>query len=69
MQAPAPKSVVEKIPVPCEHCHGTGIIRGIECRECLGRGHLVVVAGRVVAPARRQSMAPARGQWRRGAHS
>ena len=46
MQVPATKQANEKIPIPCEHCRGTGIIRGIECRECLGRGHRVVVAGR-----------------------
>jgi DnaJ-class molecular chaperone len=38
MQAPAAKQPNEKIPIPCENCHGTGIVRGIECRECLGRG-------------------------------
>jgi hypothetical protein len=54
MQAPTAKQANEKIPIPCEHCHGTGIIRGIECRECLGRGHRVVVAGRVVPLARQQ---------------
>jgi RecJ-like exonuclease len=52
MQAPAPKEQnSEKIPVPCERCRGTGIVDGIECRECLGRGHRVVVAGRLVPPA------------------
>ena len=54
MQVPATKQANEKIPIPCEHCHGTGIVRGIECRECLGRGHRVIVAGRVVPPAREQ---------------
>ena len=30
MQIPATKQANEKMPIPCEHCHGTGIIRGIE---------------------------------------
>jgi DnaJ-class molecular chaperone len=52
MQAHAAKQPNEKIPIPCENCHGTGIVRGIECRECLGRGHRVIVAGRVVPLSR-----------------
>ena len=35
----------EKLPIPCEHCHGTGIQADLECKECGGRGHRVVVAG------------------------
>jgi DnaJ-class molecular chaperone len=41
-------AVNDKIPVPCQHCHGTGINAGIECRECGGKGHRVVIAGRIV---------------------
>jgi RecJ-like exonuclease len=37
----------EKLPIPCEHCHGTGIQAGLECKECGGRGHRVVVAGKL----------------------
>jgi hypothetical protein len=43
----------EKLPVPCEHCHGTGVNAGIECRECGGKGHRVVIAGRLVPPTAR----------------
>ena len=28
----------DKMPVPCEHCHGTGVSKGIECSECGGKG-------------------------------
>src|SRR5262245_31228246 len=68
MQSAASKPANEKMPIPCEHCHGTGIIRGIECRECLGRGHRVVVAGRVVRPARQRPGTsrprPPKANWR-----
>jgi DnaJ-class molecular chaperone len=53
--------VNDKMPVPCEHCRGTGIIAGIECRECRGKGHRVVVAGRMVNAPNPDG----REQWRR----
>ena len=38
----------DKMPVPCEDCHGTGINAGIECQECRGKGYRVVIAGKMV---------------------
>jgi len=35
----------EKLPVPCEHCKGTGLSHGVECRECRGKGYRVFVLG------------------------
>ena len=48
----------DKMPVPCEHCHGTGIQGGIECRECGGKGHRVIVAGKLMS--QKQTRAPHR---------
>jgi DnaJ-class molecular chaperone len=42
----------EKIPIPCEHCHGTGLIAGIECMECHGKGHRVVIGGNMIQATR-----------------
>jgi hypothetical protein len=36
----------EKLPAPCEHCGATGISRGIECKECSGKGYQLIIAGR-----------------------
>ena len=44
----------EKIPIPCEQCHGTGLNAGIECIECHGRGHRVVIGGKIAAPDKTQ---------------
>jgi hypothetical protein len=39
----------EKLPIPCEPCHGTGLIAGIECNECRGKGHRVLIGGQLMA--------------------
>jgi len=49
---PAKQPTIEKVPVPCDRCHGTGINAGIECSECGGKGHRVVIGGRVAAPTK-----------------
>ena len=57
----------EKIPIPCEQCHGTGLNAGIECIECHGKGHRVVIGGKIVAPTRPAGppTRPQGTQWRR----
>src|SRR4051794_33956920 len=35
----------EKLPAPCEHCKGTGLSHGSECRECRGKGYRLTVKG------------------------
>ena len=47
----------EKLPIPCEHCRGTGIQSGLDCRECGGRGFRVMVAG-TLQPNRQQQRPP-----------
>ena len=42
----------EKVPIPCELCRGTGLTAGIECRECEGKGHRVLIGGKLVAQSR-----------------
>jgi DnaJ-class molecular chaperone len=42
----------EKVPIPCERCRGTGLIAGIECKECEGKGHRVLIGGKLVAQTR-----------------
>ena len=56
----------EKIPIPCEQCHGTGLNAGIECSECQGKGHRVVIGGKMIVPTRPSgsSTRPQRNQWR-----
>jgi hypothetical protein len=46
---PANQPTIEKVPVPCDRCHGTGINAGIECSECGGKGHRVVIGGKMAA--------------------
>jgi hypothetical protein len=46
--------MTDKIPIPCEHCAATGIVRGIACEECRGKGYRVTLAGRLVAAPRPQ---------------
>src|SRR5215204_1665300 len=59
----------EKIPIPCEHCHGTGVVRGIECRECQGRGHRVLVRGKVMTLSHRPALnRPPRRPWSKSRH-
>ena len=55
----------EKIPIPCEQCHGTGLNAGIECIECQGKGHRVVIGGNMIATRPSgSSPRPQRKQWR-----
>jgi DnaJ-class molecular chaperone len=42
---PANPPTNEKVPVPCDRCRGTGINVGIECSECGGKGHRVMIGG------------------------
>jgi DnaJ-class molecular chaperone len=49
---PAKPPTIEKVPVPCDRCHGTGINAGIECSECGGKGHRVVIGGKMAAPTK-----------------
>jgi hypothetical protein len=49
---PANQPTIEKVPVPCDRCHGTGINAGIECSECGGKGHRVVIGGKMAAPTK-----------------
>ena len=37
--------MTEKLPAPCEHCKGTGLLHGVECRECRGKGYRLIVNG------------------------
>jgi len=37
--------MTEKLPAPCEHCKGTGLSHGVECRECRGKGYRLIVNG------------------------
>jgi DnaJ-class molecular chaperone len=60
-----PRPMDEKLPVPCEHCHGTGIQAGLECRECGGRGHRVVVAGKLQPNRQRSQPRQQPQRWRR----
>ena len=61
--------MTEKLPVPCQHCHATGLKAGAECRECAGKGYRLLVDGKVTAlrPAPKQGPSnwPASRQWRR----
>jgi len=49
---PASRQRSRKVPVPCDRCHGTGINAGIECSECGGKGHRVVIGGKMTAPTK-----------------
>jgi DnaJ-class molecular chaperone len=35
----------DKLPTPCEHCKGTGLSHGVECRECRGKGYRLILNG------------------------
>jgi len=50
----------EKLPAPCEACHGSGLRHGAVCGECQGKGYRLFVDGRQI-PVQKQS--PQR--WRR----
>jgi hypothetical protein len=52
----------EKMPVPCQHCHGTGLKAGIECRECKGKGYRLLIGDQPTALVAR----PGRLKHRRG---
>ena len=41
----------EKLPIPCERCHGSGLFVGLECEECRGKGYRLSIDGTPV-PAR-----------------
>ena len=41
----------EKLPIPCERCHASGLIAGLECEECRGNGYRLSFDGRT-APTR-----------------
>jgi hypothetical protein len=45
---PAKKAQImdEKLPAPCEPCHGSGLHNGSECAECGGKGYRMFVNGR-----------------------
>ena len=38
----------EKLPIPCERCHASGLFGGVECEECRGKGYCLSVDGRPV---------------------
>lgn len=52
----------EKTPVPCQHCRGTGLKAGIECRECNGKGYRLLIGGQLTALVAR----PGKLKHRRG---
>ena len=35
----------EKLPIPCERCHGSGLFAGLECEECRGKGYRLSIDG------------------------
>jgi hypothetical protein len=43
----------EKLPAPCEPCHGLGLHNGSECGECGGKGYRMFVNGSP-SPARQE---------------
>jgi DnaJ-class molecular chaperone len=52
-------SISEKMPVPCQSCHATGLKAGTECRDCRGRGYQLVTSGKLMALGRLEK----RKQW------
>ena len=44
----------EKLPAPCEACHGSGVRHGVACGECQGKGYRLFVNGRQT-PVKQQS--------------
>jgi len=57
----------EKLPAPCEPCHGSGLRDGSECSECRGKGYRLFVNGnqtpvRQDTPQRRQRQRPVQRQ-------
>jgi len=53
----------ERLPAPCEPCHGSGLRKGSECSECGGKGYRLFVNGnqapvRQERPQRRQGQRP-----------
>jgi DnaJ-class molecular chaperone len=36
----------EKVPAPCEPCHGSGVRDGIICDKCGGKGYRLLVNGK-----------------------
>ena len=44
----------EKLPAPCQACHGSGLRDGSECRECGGKGYRLFVNGNQI-PMRRSA--------------
>ena len=36
----------EKLPIPCERCHASGLFAGLECEECRGKGYRLSIDGR-----------------------
>jgi len=44
------RPMTEKLPIPCEYCHATGISNGSECLECRGKGYRLIINGQVTAP-------------------
>ena len=49
----------EKLPIPCERCHGSGLSAGAECEECRGKGYRLSIDGRPV-PATKIRLASTR---------
>jgi hypothetical protein len=64
-------AMTEKLPVPCQHCHASGLKAGVECRECGGKGYRLLVNGRELAPRRQERVQqrprhrPVQQQWQR----
>ena len=60
----------EKLPAPCEPCHGSGLRKGSECSECGGKGYRMFVNGNQT-PVRLENRSPgeasvrstANGNW------
>jgi DnaJ-class molecular chaperone len=59
------KTMSEKLPHPCEHCGATGIFHGIECGECGGKGHRLVVDGRTAPIRQVRTVRPPRRTFQR----
>lgn len=52
----------EKLPIPCEPCKASGLLRGSECEQCRGKGYRLIGNG-ALQPVRRQER-PKRWQAR-----
>jgi DnaJ-class molecular chaperone len=60
----------DKLPMPCQHCHASGLRAGVECRECAGKGYRLLVNGKEMAPRQDRAQQiqrprPVQKQWRR----